>query len=353
MSSGVAPHRVAWIEATLHTSVVATRPIGSGASRASWLVELAEGDPVVLREETGRGPMAGTPLDLAREAAVYSVLHDHGLPVPGLLGVEPGGQALLLERADGDASLEGLTTAQLGVLSAGLGESLGRLHSIDARQLARGPLRLPADGPDHARQDVALWAGIQASSVSAPATAIADVALAWLHEQAPLHPVRTSLCHGDAGAGNFLHDGHRLTALLDWEFAHLGDPHDDLAWVAVRNQVLGRPLDVPVVYRSWQAVTGLAVDPSVLEYYRALVLTRMLISCDASLTWAGDGEPPFVQSMLRPYLGLAVVEALRRAGLAPGSLDDLETEARAQWEPAPIAGLLDDPRQLDDLGGPW
>ncbi len=60
-----------------------------------------------------------------------------------------------------------------------------------------------------------------------------------------------------------------------------------------------------------------------------------------------------VQSMLRPYLGLALVEALRRAGATIPSLDGLARAERAQWEVAPVADVLDDPEKLDDLGGPW
>ncbi|HJR26943.1 MAG TPA: phosphotransferase, partial [Acidimicrobiales bacterium] len=162
-----------------------------------------------------------------------------------------------------------------------------------------------------------------------------------------------SLCHGDAGAGNFLHDGGAVTALLDWEFAHVDDPHDDLAWVAVRNQVQRRPLAVGAVFAAWQHSTGRTIDPARLEHHRAVVLTRMLISCDAALARAGEAQPPTVQSMLRPYLGLALVEALRRAGAGIDRLDEIEEDARARWAPSPIAEVLGDPTDLDDLGGPW
>ena len=35
--------------------------------------------------------------------------------------------------------------------------------------------------------------------------------------------------HGDPGPGNFIHDGSRVIAFTDWEFAHVGDPLED--WV--------------------------------------------------------------------------------------------------------------------------
>jgi Ser/Thr protein kinase RdoA (MazF antagonist) len=38
------------------------------------------------------------------------------------------------------------------------------------------------------------------------------------------------LVHGDFGPNNVLLAGHAVVAVLDWEFAHLGDPVEDLAW---------------------------------------------------------------------------------------------------------------------------
>jgi aminoglycoside phosphotransferase (APT) family kinase protein len=38
----------------------------------------------------------------------------------------------------------------------------------------------------------------------------------------------STVVHGDSGPYNFLVDSDRLTAVLDWEFAHVGDPAEDL-----------------------------------------------------------------------------------------------------------------------------
>ncbi len=38
------------------------------------------------------------------------------------------------------------------------------------------------------------------------------------------------IVHGDFGPQNVLIEGGRITALVDWEFAHVGQPVDDLAW---------------------------------------------------------------------------------------------------------------------------
>ena len=48
-----------------------------------------------------------------------------------------------------------------------------------------------------------------------------------------LHPsAGPTLVHGDYGPQNLLHDPAtcEVVAVVDWEFAHLGDPVEDLAW---------------------------------------------------------------------------------------------------------------------------
>jgi len=42
---------------------------------------------------------------------------------------------------------------------------------------------------------------------------------------------KLSIVHGDYRIGNFLHDEKgNITAVLDWEMAHIGDPYEDFAW---------------------------------------------------------------------------------------------------------------------------
>jgi aminoglycoside phosphotransferase (APT) family kinase protein len=40
--------------------------------------------------------------------------------------------------------------------------------------------------------------------------------------------------HGDYRSGNYLVSGGELAAVLDWEFAHWGDPLEDVGWLLAR-----------------------------------------------------------------------------------------------------------------------
>jgi len=63
-----------------------------------------------------------------------------------------------------------------------------------------------------------------------PPTPLLDAAFAWLYLQLEKIGNERSLVHGDAGLHNAMGEGDRLTGLLDWEFAHAGDPAEDLCY---------------------------------------------------------------------------------------------------------------------------
>ncbi len=68
-----------------------------------------------------------------------------------------------------------------------------------------------------------------ASSVAADVLAACGTTLRRIHELDVARPV---LVHGDYGPNNVLLDPATLTvtAVLDWEFSHAGEPVEDLAW---------------------------------------------------------------------------------------------------------------------------
>ena len=349
--SALADDLVAWVKTETGAGVVDAARLGRGASRHTWAVELDDGRSVVVREDTGTGPVADTPLTLRREADVYRALASAPLPVPRLLSTSSDGRALLFERVRGTDELASCSAEERQSVARDYGRRLGNLHGLKPGELDLGSLECP-DGETPTAADIALWLRIRELRTGADATPAAAVALDWLAAHVPDAGGSTALCHGDAGPGNFLHDGGAVTALLDWEFAHVGDPHDDLAWVAVRNQLLGRALPLDATAAGWREASGADIDVRRLEYYRALVLTRMVISCDASMQWTGGEETPDnrVQAALRPFLAPAIIEALRRAGCTDAALDDLDGPARRAWEGSRIAKVLGDPSHLDDLG---
>src|SRR3981081_4692632 len=54
-------------------------------------------------------------------------------------------------------------------------------------------------------------------------------------------PARRTLVHGDFRVGNLMVAPGGVSAVLDWELAHVGDPLEDLGWLCVPAWRFGRP----------------------------------------------------------------------------------------------------------------
>lgn len=315
-----------FVEGTLGVRVEESAPLGSGASRATWRLTCADGRERVLRADTGDGPMAGTELSLAREAAVYAALQAHDVPIPRLLGVAAGGEALLVERVPGAEALDALAPEARAQVMDRYVDALAAVHRIDPATLSLPGFAQPRR-EDPAAPELALWRGVYEKRVTRPAPLV-RFAFAWLERHAPHEAERIALCHGDVGPGNFLHEGGRVTTLLDWEFAHLGDPLDDLAWLSFRGHHLHEGIgEFPAQLRRWSRATGLRVVPERIAWYRALVMVRMLVSCHAALD---SGAASLDRTV---YFSIsALLEAL-----LPRALAELAGLALAPPPPAPEA----------------
>jgi hypothetical protein len=188
-------------------------------------------------------------------------------------------------------------------------DALAVLHGIDAGRLALPGFARPAPG-DPARPELALWRGVLEARVARPAP-LARFAFAWLGRNAPRHADRIALCHGDVGPGNFLRVEGRVSALLDWEFAHLGDPLDDLGWLSFRGHHLSDGIgDLDAQLARWSERTGLPAERRRIAWYRALVMLRMLVSCQAALDSGAASLDRTVYFSLAALLAVLLPRAL-------------------------------------------
>ena len=226
----------AWLrECTGARSVAVQRRPGGGRHQA-WDVTLAAADGATdrrfLRADAIR-PGPHESYTLWREAEIYAALAGAGLPVPDILAVHPDHPAVLMAYAPGVARFGGLDQdAQVAILDE-LVDALVRMHRLDVATLPL-PTLLPARSvADHVRDELDVWEG--RLDQSGRAEPFLRGCFAWLRAHVPDVDGPPSLVQGDTGPGNFLHDGEHLTALLDFELAHLGDPMEDLAWIGTRN----------------------------------------------------------------------------------------------------------------------
>jgi len=223
--------------------------ISGGFSRLMLDVRWTGGHGVVRIEQDGMFATEGR-----REAAVMRILQARGYPVPAILWEEPdpgvlGHPFFVMEHVAGHARTddEGLddmlrSLAQLH----GLGrETVDEIAALDGLPAGSEPEQVINAQLHH-------WSDVYRSAVEYPIPLL-ERSFAWL--RANLRPTAPSvIVHGDPGPGNALQDESGVAAVIDWEFAHVGDAAEDWAYLAlIRGRRLGSP-------QSWKARLAAAVD---------------------------------------------------------------------------------------------
>lgn len=235
----------------------------------SW--RFACGDTAfVLRRAPSLAFMEGRPYGHRVEAALIEAARGKGVTAPEVVAV--------LEEGDGLGSgfimraLPG--TADPKVILAC--DDPGALLRQIARDLARIHRLRPADVP----QGVPVMdtrtaiADLKAQFIEAGGDRpIIALGLKWLEDNCPA-PVEPVLNHGDYRMGNLLVEGSSLTGVLDWELAHFGDAHEDLAFgcMAVwRFHRYDRPAlglgSIADYLAAYEAEAGVAIDPARFRFW--------------------------------------------------------------------------------------
>ena len=99
------------------------------------------------------------------------------------------------------------------------------------------------------------------------------LAIKWLEDHLP-EPVPPILVHGDFRMGNLMVGPEGLAAVLDWELAHLGDGHEDLAYGCLTVWRFGqveKPAfgcgDLETYFSAYEAAGGRPVDPARFRFW--------------------------------------------------------------------------------------
>lgn len=264
-----------------------------GASRETYLFEArwrereedrAQG--FVLR----RDPVASLlESDRTHEYRVLEAAAGLGIPVPRVRWLELDPAPLdrpffVMERIDGAATPPTFPAAYPEEMRRRTAEDfvaiLARIHRADWRALGFGFLPDPGPGRAAAESAVALWRGIYEQD-RIEAHPLLARAFGWLDRRVPSTD-RVTLVHGDYRSGNYLHDvSGRITAMLDWEMAHLGDPHEDLGWATMpywssEGRAGGLEPEAEMIAR-YERATGATVDRSALAFYQVLGTVKMIV----------------------------------------------------------------------------
>ena len=103
----------------------------------------------------------------------------------------------------------------------------------------------------------------------------------WLQANVPDVDEPACIVHLDYGFNNIMFDGDQISAVLDWETSHLGDPAADIAWTHQMN--LARYMSMPELLQRYKAKTGRDITQFRLAYWRVANCLGGAMACLSSL----------------------------------------------------------------------
>lgn len=209
-------------------------------------------------------------------------------------------------------------------LSGQFVDHLAALHRWDWRNAGMRSFDIPASGRQAVERVLEKWARIWEEDVNEDIP-LFRLGMAWLRDNIP-ELDRPSMIHGDYRTGNFLYTEHdnRITAWLDWELGHPGDPHEDLALVTLaalgnyaedgKTFLVSNLMPQDAFFEAYEKASGISVNLKTLRYYRAFSAWRAVASCVASgyrVAHLGKSHQDIVVNWLMA-LGYSLLEDLRR-----------------------------------------
>jgi aminoglycoside phosphotransferase (APT) family kinase protein len=212
--------------------------LAGGASKEAWAFDLETSETkleLILRR-AGGGVMNADQISLWEEFKVLEAARDAGVRVAKPIAYFPdvsGKEAFISERLRGEAVGRRVVSrpefaGARASLPERLAEELAKIHSINLEKLEFLPGTRDLNAAEYliARLRQELDATLEPHPVI-------ELALLWLERNVPLQS-EVVVLHGDFRIGNLMVSEHELIGVLDWEFAHMGDPAEDLGWLLVR-----------------------------------------------------------------------------------------------------------------------
>lgn len=250
-----------------HTGLVAgLHRLSGGANMESWVFACGD-DRFVLRRAPSAEWIAARPLGMAGEAELIRQAHAAGVKAPEIVAelasADNLGIGFIMRCLEGTADPE-VALSSSAELATDLATALAGIHAVSSEGMSFLPVLDPAEGVEGlARQ-------FDEAGGDRPVIALG---LAWLRKNLP-PPAPQVIVHGDFRIGNLMvHEG-RLSGVLDWELAHLGDGHEDLAYGCMTVWRFGRLdkqgfglTDLASVARAYEEAGGERFDPARFRFW--------------------------------------------------------------------------------------
>jgi aminoglycoside phosphotransferase (APT) family kinase protein len=242
---------------------------------------------LVLRTSAATGIAAS--LTRSQEFAVQQAVFAAGVTVPEPLFASEdaaiwGRPFFVMRRTRGIAAPDRITGDRaldpaFPAIAERLGRQLALIHTIRSPQSGLAFLA-PYEKVGPAQQIGRFRTYLDRHPTPRP---VLEWGMRWLETHIP-PPAEPVLCHHDFRTGNYMLDGAALTAILDWEFAGWGDPHEDIGWFCCKSwrfarldREAGGIADRTPFYRGYESESGRSIDERRVRFCEVLANLRWAI----------------------------------------------------------------------------
>ena len=256
------------------------------ARREAWVVDVTRPDGTVLEcflrlERVPAGPRSST--SLVRETRIIQALASTDIPVPDVYGVNHELHCTLFERVKGRSDIDKIDDPrQQRAVMEDFIRVIARMHQLDLDELDLTDVMpyIPTTPQEAALNDVDLALEQWSSFLATYHDPLISYGVRWLRDNAPTTIARLSLVQGDTGPVNFMFDGDRVSAIIDLEWGHFGDPLEDLGNICVR-EFWNPSGGLTGLFTLYEQESGIPYTKFAAQYYRVQQNVRGMIPIHA------------------------------------------------------------------------
>lgn len=284
------------------------------ARREAWVVDVTRPDDSAAeyflrldREGDGSGTHS-----VKHEAKVQTALAKSGLKVPAICAWSEDLQAALHERMPGEADLSSADPKEQASVFEDFIQQLALLHSLDADSLGLDHMPIPTTSAECALGEIDFVEQFLDGMVTDP---LYTYSLQWIRNHVPERLDRVCLLQGDTGPANFMFEDGEVSAIVDWEWAHFGDPMEDFGNICTREFFCPSTPDEGLgpIIRRYEELAGFPVHLDSVRYYRVQQFVRSIVSL-ARITVVNEPQMPNAMNWAYRYIcERATCEALADA----------------------------------------
>lgn len=293
--------------------ITSAKPLAGGASRDTWFFTVVTEDDtsqqLVLRRDTP-SQMFAHALTRAQEYHLMRTAFDTGVQVAEVRwlceddtvldfpffimdyveGVSIG--TVVMRRPEFEQARQ--------LLPAQMAQQLATIHTINPEHEQLAFLKRPDAGKTPAEVAIEeMYTILDSIPIINPTW---EWTLRWAQNHLP-PPTDNTFVHGDFRIGNLLVDPMQgLTAVIDWEFGHVGDPDEELGYLCMRDwrfgngqQRAGGLTDRETFLQVYESASGRIVNRDAVDWWEVMGNIRWGIICMSQANRHLSGEEPSVE----------------------------------------------------------